>query len=362
MLCCKSLGIQVLHKQPDEGHAESKDDGIETRMYFLNCLCLLLGRFDGKKFEGIVAEYGKQMLHLLLSELHCNDDNVIDGVVSIFKAVIFNPKHSSGSSVTDTKQMDAVVLLLLHLLDERDGAARAVVMLIAEYYSITADGHCLEEVIKLLASGNAIQRRNVFDVISELIHILTDAAHIVSHSTWQNIANNLLLCLGDEETAIWEQASNLLPLIDPSFVLPALVRLVCSSDEKIQPAAAEAFVRVLKHHNQKPEVAFRLLDSLSNLSQGLADAETGAHTVEGSKLDCDRVLRLILEWFKTVQDWNILIGPLIDNMLAEPSNANIVWLLSHINAQLAEAADVVLHRVLLLMKGQKDMIDEAFFS
>ncbi|EOY09329.1 ARM repeat superfamily protein, putative [Theobroma cacao] len=207
-----------------------------------------------------------------------------------------------------------------------------------------------------------MQRRNVFDVISEPIHILTDAAHIVSHSTWQNIANNLLLCLGDEETAIWEQASNLLPLIDPSFVLPALVRLVCSSDEKIQPAAAEAFVRVLKHHNQKPEVAFRLLDSLSNLSQGLADAETGAHTAEGSKLDCDRVLRLILEWFKTVQDWNILIGPLIDNMLAEPSNATIVWLLSHINAQLAEAADVVLHRVLLLMKGQKDMIDEAFFS
>ncbi|KAK6244141.1 hypothetical protein QUC31_010550 [Theobroma cacao] len=355
-------GIQYYTSNHDERHAESKDDGIETRKFFLNCLCLLLGRFDGKKFECIVAEYGKQMSHLLLSQLHCNDDDVINGVVSIFKAVIFKPKHSSGSSVTDTKQMDAVVPLLLHLLDERDGAARAVVMLIAEYCSITADGHCLEEVLKRLASGNAIQRRNAFDVISELIHILTDAAHLVSHSAWQNIANNLLLCLGDEETAIWEQTSNLLPLIDPSFVLPALVRLVCSSDEKIQPAAAEAFVRVLKHHNQKPEVVFMLLDSLSNLSQGLADAETGAHTAEGSNLDCDRVLRLIPEWSKTVQDWNILIGPLIDNMFAKPSNATIVRFLSHINEQLAEAADVVLHRVLLQMKGQKDMIDEASFS
>ncbi|XP_021281670.1 uncharacterized protein LOC110414666 isoform X2 [Herrania umbratica] len=355
-------GIQYYTSNHDEGHAESKDDGIETRKFFLNCLCLLLGRFDGKKFERIVAEYGKQMSHLLLSQLHCNDDDVIDGVVSIFKAVIFKPKHSSGSSVTDTKQMDAVVPLLLHLLDERDGAARAVVMLIAEYCCITADGHCLEEVLKRLASGNAIQRRNAFDVISELIHILTDAAHIVSHSTWQNIANNLLLCLGDEETATREQTSNLLPLIDPSFVLPALVRLVCSSDEKIQPAAAEAFVRVLKHHNQKPEVVIMLLDSLSNLSQGLADAETGAHTVEGSNTDCDRVLRLIPEWSKTVRDWNFLIGPMIDNMFAVPSNATIVRFLSHINEQLAEAADVVLHRVLLQMKGQKVMIDEAFFS
>ncbi|OMO71598.1 Cytochrome P450 [Corchorus olitorius] len=389
--------MQYYTKNHDEEHGKSKDAGIETRKFFLNCLCLLLGRFDGKKFEDIVSEYGNQMSHVLLSQLHCNDDDVIDGVVSIFKAVIFKPNISSGSSVTDTKQIDVVVPLLLQLLDERDGAARAVVMLIAEYCSITADDHCIEEVLNRLASGTSIQRRNAFDVISNIIQISTDTEHTVSHSTWQNIANNLLLCLGDEEIAIREGTSNLLPLIDPAFVLPALVRLVCSSNEKIQPAAGEAFIRLLKHHNKKPEVVCMLLDNLSNLSQGLADAEIGAHVVKGvqlllllsaylnmlifssfvtelmllslcliaeikslgSNFDCDRVLRLIPEWSKTVQDWKILIGPLIDKLFTEPSNATIVRFLSHINEQLAEAADLVLHRVVLQMKGQNE-IDGVF--
>ena len=41
-------------------------------------------------------------------------------------------------------------------------------------------------------------------------------------------------------------------------------------------------------------------------------------------------------------------------MFAEPSNATIVRFLSHINEQLAEAADVVFSRVVLQMKGQKE--------
>ncbi|TYJ50518.1 hypothetical protein E1A91_A01G212700v1 [Gossypium mustelinum] len=48
-------------------------------------------------------------------------------------------------------------------------------------------------------------------------------------------------------------------------------------------------------------------------------------------------------------------------MFAEPSNATIVRFLSYINEQLAEAADVVLSRVVFQMKGQKG-IDEDFFS
>ncbi|XVE61173.1 hypothetical protein DITRI_Ditri06bG0018400 [Diplodiscus trichospermus] len=352
-------GIQYYTNNYTEGHAESKDGGIETRKFFLNCLCLLLGRFDGKKFEGIVSEYGKQISHVLLSQLRCTDEDIIDGVVCIFKAIIFKPNNSSGSSLNDTNEMDAVVSLLLHLLDERDAAARAVVMLIAEYCSISTDGHCLEEVLKLLASGNAIQRRNAFDVVSQLIRISTDSSHKAHHSPWQVIANHLIVCLGDEETEIREQTLNLLPLIDPSFVLPALVHLVCSSDEKIP--GGEAFIRVLKHHNQKPEVISILLDTLSNLGQGLANAEAGACIGKGSNLDCDRVLRLIPEWFITVQDWKTLIGPLMDKMFSEPSNATIVRFLSHINEHLAEAADEVLYRVILQMKGQKE-IDEDFFT
>ncbi|KHG04122.1 hypothetical protein F383_04942 [Gossypium arboreum] len=373
-------GIQYYTNNHVEGHAESKDGGIETRKFFINCLCLLLGRFDGKQLECVLLDYGKQISHVLLSQLHCNDEDVIDGVVHIFKVIIFKTNNSSGSTVTDTNQMDSMVPLLLHLLDERDAAARAVVKLIAEYCSISTDGHCLEEVLKRLDSGNAIKRRNAFDVISELVQISKDSSHKAHHSTWQVIANHLLGCLEDEETAIQEQTPNLLPLIDPSFVLPALVHLVCLSEEKARPAASEALFRVLKHHNQKPEVICMMLDSLRrarmlecihvvreflitcrNLSQDQADAEAGVCIGKGSNFDCNRVLRLIPEWSKTVQDWNTLIGPLIDKMFAEPSNATIVRFLSYINEQLAEAADVVLSRVVFQMKGQKG-IDEDFFS
>lgn len=68
-------------------------------------------------------------------KLHCADEDLIDGVVSIFKAVIFKC-YSSGSSATDTRLMDSVLPLLLRLLDERDATARAVVMLIADYCSV----------------------------------------------------------------------------------------------------------------------------------------------------------------------------------------------------------------------------------
>ncbi|MBA0786100.1 hypothetical protein Gotri_026154, partial [Gossypium trilobum] len=230
----KQIKMQYYTNNYVEGHAESKDGGIETRKFFMNCLCLLLGRFDGKQLECVLLDYGKQISHVLLSQLyscglclnvdilvlllhfgklHCNDEDVIDGVVHIFKLIIFKTNNSSGSTVTDTNQMDSMVPLLLHLLDERDAAARAVVMLIAEYCSISTDGHCLEEVLKRLDSGNAIKRRNAFDVISELVHISKDSSHKAHHSSWQVIANHLLGCLEYEETAIQEQTPNLLPLI-----------------------------------------------------------------------------------------------------------------------------------------------------
>ncbi|KAE9465422.1 hypothetical protein C3L33_02669, partial [Rhododendron williamsianum] len=48
-----------------------------------------------------------------------------------------------------------------------------------------------------------------------------------------------------------------------------------------------------------------------------------------------------------VEDWNLLVEPLIDKLFAEPSNAIIVKFLSYISEQLADAADVVFHRILL---------------
>ncbi|GLT96071.1 hypothetical protein SLE2022_137200 [Rubroshorea leprosula] len=355
-------GIQYYTDNHSEGYAENKDGGIETRKFFFNCLCLLLGRFDGKKFETIVSDYGKQISQVLLSQLRCNEEAVIDGVVCIFKAVVFKPNFSSESGgLPDTKQVDVVIPLLLHLLDERDGAAKAVAALIAEYCSITADDNCLKEVLKRLASGNVFQRRNAADVISELIHISTDSICGLTPLTWQEIANQMLECLSDEETAVREQILNLLPLLDPSLVLPTLVRLVYSSDKKIEQSAANALVGVLKYNNQKPDVICMLIDSLSNLSQDIDDSKTRGHAREESSFNSDRVLKMIQDWSESVQDWKTLIGPLIDKMFAEPSNATIVRFLSHINEHLAENADEVLYRVLLQMKGQKE-IDASSFS
>uniref|UniRef100_A0A2N9IX14 Uncharacterized protein n=1 Tax=Fagus sylvatica TaxID=28930 RepID=A0A2N9IX14_FAGSY len=168
---------------------------------------------DSKKFESTIEEYGMQISRVLLPQLHCTDEDVIDGVVCIFKAVIFRPSYSSGSSVTDTRLMDSVLQLLLQLLDERDGTARAVVKLIAEYCSVSRDSQCIQEVLKRIASGNVLQRRNAVDVISELICISSDSINELSHLAWQDVANQLLECLGDEESVIREQASSLLPMI-----------------------------------------------------------------------------------------------------------------------------------------------------
>ncbi|KAJ7972236.1 putative ARM repeat superfamily protein [Quillaja saponaria] len=267
---------------------------------------------------------------------------------------------------------------------------RAVVLLIAEYCSMRKDEQCLKEVFMRLSSGNVIQRRNAIDVISELIHISSDSAKVSPHLTWQDIANHLLKCLEDEEVVIQEQASNLLSLIDfrslftamrncgccsdhveymwssraifkginslletRQLVLPGLVGLIYSSDESLQSSAADALIRVLKYHSLKVEVICMLLDNLSNVSHCLDHQET-TRDEGGSGLDSDRVLRLIPEWSKSVHNWNCFIGPLIDKMFAEPSNAIIVRFLSYISEHLANAADIVLHHVLFNVKQQKE--------
>lgn len=53
---------------------------------------------------------------------------------------------------------------------------------------------------------------------------------------------------------------------DPSFVFPGLVRLVYSSDERVQSSAGDAFIKVLKYHNEKVEIICMLLDCLRYLA------------------------------------------------------------------------------------------------
>ncbi|KAF2307855.1 hypothetical protein GH714_032638 [Hevea brasiliensis] len=347
-------GIQYYSDNHPEGQTENKDAGMETRKFFLNCLCLLLGRLDRKKFESTMSEYGMQISRILLSQLHYADEDVIAGAVCIFKEAIFKPNYYSGDGLTESRQMDMVLPLLLNLLDERDGIAKAVVVLIAEYCSMYSS------IIFTFVTGS-MNRRNAIDVVSQVLCMSLDSTGKLSHLAWQDIANNLLERFSDEDITIRQQASKLISMIDPALVFPALVHLIYSSDEGVQSCASTSLTTMLKCHSQKPEVICMLLDCLSNLNQGVDLSPTTGYQREGPKVDIDRVLKLMSEWSKSVQNWNSLIGPLIDKMFAEPANATIVRFLSCISEYLAEAADVVLSRVLSQIKPQEG-ISKGFLS
>ncbi|GAB4851595.1 hypothetical protein Ancab_030997 [Ancistrocladus abbreviatus] len=350
-------GMQIYTDAGIKECMENKDTGVETRKFFLNCLALLLGRLGSKKLANIISEYGSRILAAVLLQFRCADEDVTEEAVSIFRFTIFK-------MTANPREMEALFPSLLQLLDERDGAARSVVILVAEYCSISANSWCLEEVLKRFTSGSIAQRRNAADILQKLIHISSDSTEGPSISFWKDIAKHLLDRLADEDSVVRRQAMKLLPLIDPSLVLPALVRLVSASSGRIGSAVNTAFLGVLRHHNQNFEVISLLLDCLSSSSQNKICqdyTEPSGDTVEGgSNLDADPVLKLIPEWSKTVEDWTPLVGPLIEKMLLEPSNATVIKFLSHISEHLADAADVILRRLLLNVKGQREMDKSSF--
>lgn len=66
---------------------------------------------------------------------------------------------------------------------------------IDKWLNRSADGHCLQEVLERLTSGNVIQRRNAIDVISELIRISSQTDSSNSHLAWYKASLRLLpLC------------------------------------------------------------------------------------------------------------------------------------------------------------------------
>ncbi|KAK6124641.1 hypothetical protein DH2020_041613 [Rehmannia glutinosa] len=269
-------GIEFYADNQAEEPSMSRNSKSETINFFLNCLLLLLGRLDNQQFGNAITEFGSQISQVLMSQLRCADEEVIDGTTSIFKAVILRTNHTlSTRSLGDIRQMDALLPILLNLLDERDAAAKAIVKLLAEYCSIK----CLNEVLKRIDSKNVAQRRNAVDFVADLIHISSGSVN-------------------------------------------ALTEAACKL-------------------SRNPD----------------SGAPTGRK--EGSTFDADRILKLLSEWAKHVEDWHVMVGPLIDKMLAEPSNAVIVRFLSHISEYLAEAVDVVFNRLIVHMREQKE-IDECF--
>ncbi|WZZ17814.1 hypothetical protein YC2023_110903 [Brassica napus] len=246
-------------------------------------------------------------------KLRSNNEEISEGVVAIFKEVISKLQSQSG----DAMCLDVVIPSLLHLLDERDGAAKAVSVLLADYCSKNADNSCLSEVLQRLVSGTTVQRLNSVDVISEVILMSKDS--FPSHIPWKEIADCLLKCLGDEETYIRKQTSELLK----------------SMESRGHPTEGIQFLPHYRWH--------------------------ALHKSDGSTFDSDRVLKLIPEWARCVQNWGSLIGPLLDKMFLEPSNAIMVRFLSCISEHLADASDMVLLHVLSHMKEQ-DKMDENFIN
>ncbi|KAI7743189.1 hypothetical protein M8C21_012206 [Ambrosia artemisiifolia] len=356
-------GIEYYAGNYTKDQTDDNDSGISTINFFLNCLLLLLGRFTSKQFDTAMMEHRADITRVVASQLCSADDDVIDGAVSILKATIFGTNHlQSGCNLTDNKQMKSVLPLLLNLLDERDGTARAVVTLVAEYCSMSEDRYCLDQILKHLASENINQRRNALDVISEVINISSYSPSTLSHSVWQDISNHLLDCLKDEEDIISAHANKLLTLVDPSLVLPALVDLIYSSDATLSSSATTTLLRVLTYHNQKPEVISLLLDCLSNLDACLDHQKTAVnYRLEGFKGDVDKVLKLIPEWSRSVKNWKLLAGPLVDKMFDEPSNPIMVKFLSYISDYLGATVDIVFQQILLHTESQTET-DENLMS
>ncbi|MCE2054937.1 hypothetical protein HAX54_041674 [Datura stramonium] len=346
-------GIQFYADNCAEESARNKESERETIIFFLNCIALLLGRLHGKQFETTIEEYGSRLSQAILSQLNSVDDEVIDSSLCIFKAVIFRTNCSLSKQSADIRQITAQLPMLLHLLDERDSAAKAVIKLFAEYCSISSDTQCLEEILKHLISGNVSQKRNAVDFISDLIHMSMESDTVLPPPIWQHLSCHLLEFLQDEQMVINTQASNLIPLIDPSFTLPALVCLIYSPLERVHSLASGALVALLKSYKHSPDVICMLLDCLSKPSQNTDISDT-ADGVEGKKTDIDRVLKLLPEWSKMVEDWKVMIGPLIDKLFAEPSNAVIVRFLSSISEHLASAADFVFQRIISYSQREKD--------
>lgn len=146
--------------------------------------------------------------------------------------------------------------------------------------------------------------------------------------------------------------------------MPALVQLVYSLDERVRSSASDTILAMLKCHRQNVDLIIMLLDCLSKLCQRADPAKSPGEIgvpcnsvmlQAGLKFDADQVLQLILKWAETVNDWSIIVEPLIDKMFAEPSNSIIVRFLSSISEQLADSGDVVLRRVLLHTQGQKEL-------
>ncbi|KAG5556959.1 hypothetical protein RHGRI_007265 [Rhododendron griersonianum] len=162
-----------------------------------------------------------------------------------------------------------------------------------------------------------------------------------------NLLQALIACVKFRHILLFSLFSDILRFIvicrDPSLVLPALVGLLYSSDVVLRSSASNTFVAVLKYHNEALkfyvccstvlEGQFCLYTCLVSGNFGVALAilvlkfntygnsftcVTYSYTFAATSVKTQIFRKL------QVEDWNLLVEPLIDKLFAEPSNAIIV--------------------------------------
>ncbi|BBN09380.1 hypothetical protein MPTK1_4g19310 [Marchantia polymorpha subsp. ruderalis] len=342
----------------------------ELRAYALACVALTLGRLDARRLEAILEEFEPQLLNLLFSQLRGGDNTIVELAVGILRAILFRqtvsaPASGAGSSVS---RLETVVPMLMEMLDTRDTAARAVVLLLAEYFAANPEATEVESLFSRLDAEESSQRRNALDVVTELVSICTRKADMINSNFSQTIAMHLFKRLGDTELTNRAEASALFASLDPSFTLPTLVKLLYSSDGRVRSAASASVLSILIHKPGR-RVIEELLDCVTklmkqhpiNTENSDGGAVGGTNNSDGSTPDVERVMRLVPDWASKVEDWNDIIPFLLKKTFDEPSNAVMPRFLSSISRELAENTDI-LYPLLLKKLQQQSQLTEAVTS
>ncbi|CAH2079925.1 unnamed protein product [Thlaspi arvense] len=130
LLCGLLLYVSV--RELDSVNLDYHEIGMESPESFTTMfkkpICHILSEKKSRKIA----------LFLLINTaymLRSNNEEISEGVVGIFKAVIAKLQSQSVDSFSGTMCVDVVIPSLLHLPDERDGAAKAVSLLLADYCS-----------------------------------------------------------------------------------------------------------------------------------------------------------------------------------------------------------------------------------
>ncbi|CAM6127208.1 unnamed protein product [Calypogeia fissa] len=358
--------LQYYLQQTEESDTDEENKKtMEMRGYALACLTLVLGRLDARRLETALQELGPELLKAMFDQLRGADDNVVDLAVAILRIILFRPSSPTSGDSMALAQMESVVPMLLEMLDKRDIASRAVVLLVAEYFAAHPESIEMEQLFSRLDSEESGHRRNALDVLTELLSICTRSVDMINSSLSQTIAKHLFKRLGDIELTNRVVASALFAKLDPSLTLPVLMEFLYSPDGRIRSAASTSVLSVLKGQVDHSKVVTELLDCATKMvksSSAVQDHQSRGAVSRGGKsdgpIDLDRIMRLIPDWADTVEDWEKLICVVLLKMFQEPANAVIPRFLSSISNHLARHVHIIFPLVLEEMRNQSKLTQD----